>query len=119
MATLKPYVENILYETAIPIMLVTQRDMQLFRDDPIEYIRKQEDFTETLYMPKNTTLDLLQYICMYKSGGENSKEKPDYLFPFLNYAVSNLKTYKQHQQQGINLDWRIKEALLCAIGHLQ
>jgi hypothetical protein len=56
---------------------------------------------------------------MYKSGGENSKEKPDYLFPFLNYAVSNLKTYKQHQQQGINLDWRIKEALLCAIGHLQ
>jgi len=27
MATLKPYIENILYETAIPIMLATQRDV--------------------------------------------------------------------------------------------
>ena len=41
----------------------THRDVNLFQDDPIEYIRKQEDFSETLYMSRNTVIDLLQYIC--------------------------------------------------------
>lgn len=40
MTMLKPYVENLLYETVIPIMLVTHKDVTLYRDDPIEYIRK-------------------------------------------------------------------------------
>ena len=37
---------------------------------------------------------------MYKSGGDSSSVKPDYLFPFLNYAVNNMKNYKQLQQTG-------------------
>ena len=41
-------------------------------------------------MPKNTVIDLLQYIVMYKS---NKKGKPDYLVPFLNYAVTNMNNY--------------------------
>lgn len=45
-------------------------------------------------MPKNTVIDLLQYICMYQSGG--TKSKPDYLYPFLNYVLSNMNTYLQH-----------------------
>ncbi len=59
MTRLLPFIENILYQTVIPIMMVTERDISLFQEDPIEYIRKQEDFTETLYMPKNTVIDLL------------------------------------------------------------
>jgi hypothetical protein len=49
MEKLKPYVENILYDTIIPIMFVTQKDMNTFNNDPIEYIRNQYDFTETLF----------------------------------------------------------------------
>ena len=64
MSKLKPFIDNILYETVIPIMLPTMKDIALFSEDPIEYIRKQQDFTETLYMPKNTVIDLLQYIVM-------------------------------------------------------
>jgi len=41
MAQLKPFMESILYETIVPIMLVTHKDVTLFNDDPIEYIRKQ------------------------------------------------------------------------------
>lgn len=59
MTVLLPFIENILYETVIPIMMATHRDVTLFNEDPIEYIRKQEDFTETLFMPKNTVIDLL------------------------------------------------------------
>jgi lysyl-tRNA synthetase class I len=40
MARLKPFMENILYQTVIPIMMVSERDIQLFSEDPIEYIRK-------------------------------------------------------------------------------
>lgn len=40
MERLKPYVENILYQTVIPIMMVSERDIKLFQEDPIEYIRK-------------------------------------------------------------------------------
>ena len=40
MERLKPYVENILYQTVIPIMMVSERDIKLFQEDSIEYIRK-------------------------------------------------------------------------------
>lgn len=38
-------------------------------------------------MPKNTVIDLVQYICMHKS---DKNGKADYLIPFLNYAVENM-----------------------------
>lgn len=63
MNLLKPFVETLLYETIVPIMLVTHKDVTLLKDDPIEFIRKQFDFTETLFAPKNTVIDLLQYLC--------------------------------------------------------
>jgi len=41
-------------------MLITEKDKSLFEEDPQEYIRKQLDFTETLYMPKHTLIDLVK-----------------------------------------------------------
>ena len=63
MDKMTPFIDNILYETAIPLMLISDRDQQLFYDDPIEYIRKQTDLMETIYLPKVTTVDLVQLIC--------------------------------------------------------
>jgi len=123
MDKLKPFIENIIYETIMPIMLITHKDATLFKDDPIEYIRKQQDFTETLFMPKNTVIDLLQYICSYVSapkvkGQKKSARRPDYLFPFLHFAATNMNDYQAQIAQGAHPDWRIKEGLMCAIGHL-
>jgi len=53
MEKLKPYIEQILYEIIIPIMLVTEKDMDSFTNDPSEFIRNQFDFHETLFQPKN------------------------------------------------------------------
>lgn len=39
MEKLKPFVQNILYNVVIPILYVSERDMQSFNNDPIEYIR--------------------------------------------------------------------------------
>ena len=82
--------DKILYETIIPLMMISERDVNLFQDDPIEYIRKQQDLMETVYMPKNTSATLLQLICGWKSDEGAFKAKPDYLMPYLAFASTNM-----------------------------
>lgn len=67
-------------------------------------------------MPKNTLIDLIQYICKYKS---NKKGKQDYLIPFLTYAKTNMEQYQALAAQIQTPDWRIKEALMTAVGFLE
>lgn len=108
MEVMKPYIEKLLYEVIVsPIMLLTHRDVTIFKDDPVEYIRKQNDFSETLFAPKNTAVDLLGYLCKHKSA--KKAKQPDYLGQFLAFCARNL-------EQGI--DWRLRESLLYAVGSL-
>jgi hypothetical protein len=119
MTKLKPFVERLLYEVIItPIMLITHKDVSLFKEDPIEYIRKQNDFTETLFAPKNNSVDLLMYLCKYKS--TKKAKQPDYLRGFLQFCAQTLTQYAQAQAagQGAGIDWRIKESILYGIGSL-
>ena len=39
MKLLKEYAEKILYETILPVMMLTKTDFETFQDEPIEYIR--------------------------------------------------------------------------------
>lgn len=92
MSKLKPFIEKLLFEVIVsPIMLLTHRDVTLFKDDPIEFIRKQNDFTETLFAPKNTAVDLLTYLCKYKS--TKKQKQPDYLKKFLMFCYQSLVQY--------------------------
>ena len=108
MEVMKPYVEKLLYEVIVsPIMLLTHRDVTIFKDDPVEYIRKQNDFSETLFGPKNTAVDLLGYLCKHKSAKKS--KQPDYLGQFLAFCARNL---------GQLIEWRLREAILYAVGSL-
>lgn len=120
MNSLKPFVEKLLTEVIImPIMLLTHKDVTLFKEDPIEYVRKQYDFTETLFAPKNTAVDLLTYLCQYKTVKTGKKSKqPDYLRGFLQFCAITLQHYSAAVSAGQNVDWRIKEAVLFAIGSI-
>ena len=53
----------------------------------------------------------------YKST-KGRKAKPDYLFPFLGFATNNMQQYAEGLAAGANPDWRVKEALLYAVGSL-
>ena len=83
--------------------------MELFREDPIEFIRKSSDFEETVFNVKNQVVEFLGRLCRYKSIKKN--KRPDYLHKFLEFALSNLV------QAGAT-SWRIKEAIMFAIGKL-
>ena len=127
MEKLKPYVENILTDTLVPIMFVTEKDVTTFENDPAEFIRNLYDFTETLFQPKNQVQDLLCYLVGYSSGkrkknkqsGKSVDPKPDYLHWFLEFALKNMVEYDQKIAAGEPVDWRIKEALMFAIGTIR
>ena len=114
---LQPYFETLLYEVVIPLMMMSNRDITQFNDDPIEFIRSIFDFLESIFMPKNTTLELQSTLCKFKSDKKKGA-KPDYLIPFLNFAADNMKQYNEQLAAGANPDWRIKEALLHSIGNI-
>ena len=99
-------------------MQPSHADVTLFKEDPIEYIRKQNDFTDSLFSPKNSIVDLLIRLCTYKTN--KKAKKPDFLHKFLEFCVTNLTQYSQQAAtQQASSDWRIKEAIIYSIGSLQ
>lgn len=69
-----------------------------------------------MFAPKNTAVDLLNYLCEHKS--TKKAKQPDHLKNFLVFCAKNLAEYKQATSTGQNYDWRIKEAILFAVGSL-
>lgn len=59
MNILQPYLENILFETTVPIILVTTQDAQLFKEEPIEFLRRSQDTSENLFSAKNSMIGLV------------------------------------------------------------
>lgn len=74
------------------------------------------DFSESFYSPKNVAIDMLKVICSYKS--QPKQKQPDYLGGFLKFCTDNLQTYKDTAASDPNA-WRIKDAILLAVGHLE
>jgi hypothetical protein len=42
---LKPHYETLLLDFLLPIICLTKKDMELWKEEPGEYIRRQEDIT--------------------------------------------------------------------------
>ena len=90
MENLKPFVKQLLYETMLPIMLITEKDVETFESDPIEYVNKLYDFSETSAQPKNQVKDLLKNLTGYSSKRKRTNNyiikveepEPDYLVEY-------------------------------------
>ena len=109
MEKLRPFLPNILFDTIIPIMLITEKDISTFKTDPSEYIRNLYDFDETIFQPRNQVQDLLCYLT----------GKPDCLRNFLESAVKFFDEYAARLGAVDPADWRIKESLMYAIGTIR
>lgn len=120
MEVLKPYVDNLLYDTLVPMLFATEHDVAAITEDPIEFIRKQPEFAETTFSPKSSVPDLLRFLCQYSSEPKSKpNRRPDYLYKFLDFTVKNLNSYNEQLQSNAGADWRIKEALMVCIGALR
>lgn len=87
MSLMQPYLENLLFETAVPIILVTTHDIYIFKDDPVEYIRKQED-SDSMFSVRRCMIELLRAVVSYKAA--KTDPAPVYLHKFLEFCVQNL-----------------------------
>ena len=90
---LEPFVENLLFETIIPALMVSAYDSEIFKNEPIEFIRKLEQAkaSENDFSVRHHMLDLLYGICSYKVN--KNDERPFYLGKFLEFCISNLNHY--------------------------
>lgn len=128
MNELKPFVHDLLYKIILPILYISDQEMATFSEDPREYINSQYDFLDSSLSPKAQACDLLVELCKYSSTVKKVKKngkivkkrgKPDYLHSFLEFVVNHLNEYKQKIGAGEPVDWRIKEALIFAIGTIK
>lgn len=76
---LKPHVQGLLLNVVFPILCFNERDAELWRDDPHEYIRKGYDIIEDMYSPRTGAMNFIQ---------ELMRCRPDHLHPFLAFVVS-------------------------------
>lgn len=78
-AYMKPHVQSLLLNVVFPILCFNERDMELWRDDPHEYIRKGYDIIEDMYSPRTGAMNFIQEVV---------RCRPDNLHPFLSFVVS-------------------------------
>jgi hypothetical protein len=91
---LKPFINEELFETVLQIMFVSHKDANLFEENPIEFERRNLDFSQTIYNPKQVAIEFIGTVCgKYKSAGKTEKDKPDYIVGYLEYTERNLKKY--------------------------
>ena len=88
MSILVPYIDNLLFETAVPIIIVSNNDANQFREEPIEFLRRQEDSSFNI---ANTMTELVNVICSHKAN--KTDDAPVYLHQFLSFCMTNLHQY--------------------------
>ena len=111
---IKPHMETILSTYVIPLMLLTEKDVEDFETDPIEFVRKSNDSTASFYSSKSAVIDFIGPAIRFKSNPKDEQALPDYLEFFFNYCLNNLAEYMKQE----NPDYRIKDALLLAISEM-
>ncbi len=68
MSSMTGYIDNLLYETVVPIITVTPFENQLIDNDSIEFIRRLESVRacENDFSVRYHMLDLVQTLCSYQ-----------------------------------------------------
>jgi hypothetical protein len=62
-ARLAPNVKYIMLEICVPLLYKVAEDEACWRDDPIEYIRKEADLSRAFYSAKSSAVEFLRAAC--------------------------------------------------------
>nr|CCA27015.1 conserved hypothetical protein [Albugo laibachii Nc14] len=106
----KPHLGFIIFEVIHPILCLNQKDLQLWQDDPHEFVRKANDLFEDFIDPVYAAANLLKSLCAKR--GKNCLD--NVLFFYNNI----LNQYLQQQQNGQQVNYIQKDAALHALFYL-
>ena len=112
---LQEHLEFLLFDILIPAMFLTYKDNEDWEENPIEFIRNEEDLMERPNNLKIIASDLLQRITAKEFLIERTKAGTVILIKFMEHAAHILTTNvdpRTNQQA----DLRLKEAILRIIG---
>lgn len=95
------------------MVFLTPRDEHLWNNDPDEFVRKEEDYTQISINNKNVALDLIEEIT--KKDDPNGQSYLILFFTYASFCLINKEDPRTKQPVNILL----KEAILLIIGNLK
>lgn len=82
---IKPHLDFVIFQAIFPTLCLSSEDIELFNDDPVEFVRKIHDPMEDWLDPRQSAVNLLQTMARYRA--------KDVLPKLLPYLQSILQTY--------------------------
>ncbi|KAK9857688.1 Armadillo-like helical [Penicillium brevicompactum] len=104
---LKPHMENLIAHFVFPILCQSDEDIELFEDDPSEYLHRKLNFYEEVSAPDVAATNFLVSLT------KNRKKQTFSILTFVNSVVSKYEAEADDQKQP-----REKEGALRMIGSL-
>eukprot|EP00604_Paraphysomonas_vestita_P003473 CAMPEP_0174819910 /NCGR_PEP_ID=MMETSP1107-20130205/3375_1 /TAXON_ID=36770 /ORGANISM="Paraphysomonas vestita, Strain GFlagA" /LENGTH=731 /DNA_ID=CAMNT_0016034207 /DNA_START=582 /DNA_END=2777 /DNA_ORIENTATION=+ len=102
---LKPHLEFILFGVIFPTLSLSQADINLFTEDPTEYIRKVHNVLEDWLDPRIAAINLLQMLSRYRL-----KDTLPLFLPHLQRVMDDYRAAPEHLK-----NHSAKEACLVAL----
>lgn len=106
-----PQCVTLMKDYAVDLVMLTKKDLEDFSDNPMDFIRKMKDVTETFYSCKHSALEMIIIFCHLRS---DPKAEPFFLREFFDYCVKSLAELTEKQES----DFRYKDAFLAIIQKL-
>ncbi|KAJ5229445.1 hypothetical protein N7489_010153 [Penicillium chrysogenum] len=104
---LKPHMDNLIAHFVFPILCQSDEDIELFEDDPSEYLHRKLNFYEEVSAPDVAATNFLVSLT------KNRKKQTFSILTFVNSVVSKYESAPEDQKQP-----REKEGALRMIGSL-
>lgn len=86
---IKPEIDNILQNIALPLFVCSEKDKKSFVEDPIEYIHMQIDRSGENNIKLQLSM-LVDKICAIKPGKKRDRQPPPHLVKFMETIGQNL-----------------------------
>eukprot|EP01119_Soliformovum_irregulare_P021911 TRINITY_DN7380_c0_g1_i1.p1 TRINITY_DN7380_c0_g1~~TRINITY_DN7380_c0_g1_i1.p1 ORF type:complete len:1015 (-),score=291.06 TRINITY_DN7380_c0_g1_i1:18-3062(-) len=103
-----PHADAFFREIVFPEMCFSERDYNLWQEDPMEYLRKDMDPSEDFYHPKTAATNITLSL--------GKKRAKHHLLPIMNFVVSIIQQYGANPQDSHLI--RQKEGVMLVIGAL-
>lgn len=104
---LKPHLDFLLYQVCFPTMCLTQSDIEMFENDPHEFIHRTNNPMLDYYEPRMAAITVM--VSLVKNRGQ-----PDKLLEFLTGCLTRYATSPPEQKNPIE-----KDGALLAFGSLE
>ena len=109
---LRPHVHKLLETSVLPTLYVTVKDIETFTEDPIAFVRSQCGAgADTEVEPQKAIQELLVNLTKPAPDGDSQV-----LTDFFGFALKLLDKYDQDLKREEPQDWRVKDALMHALG---